>query len=58
MSKTFIIDEEHFQKTLQEGLWANDPIDLLDKLFKPVPGSPKIKEKNEPNPRRNQNLYM
>ena len=32
----FDIDKEHFQKTLEEGVWANDPFELLDKLIQPL----------------------
>ena len=34
--KCFEIDKEHFQKTLEEGVWANNPFELLDKLIQPV----------------------
>ena len=36
--KYFEIDKEHFEKTLKEGVWGNDGLDLLDKLIQPKQG--------------------
>ena len=33
--KYFEIDKEHFEKTLTQGIWGTDGLDLLDKLIQP-----------------------
>ena len=44
---SFLIDMEHFEKKLNEGVWGIDGFDILDQLIKPVPGGLMKEEEDE-----------
>ena len=46
-AQPFLIDMEHFNKKLNEGVWAADDIGIFDQLCKPVPGGPSPKEEED-----------